>query len=102
MSTYPAALTAHLSGNLTTLCHCWRLTRRDGAVTGFTDHDRVLRCLQTLPERERSVLLLTFYDDRSADDVGRELGVQPGHVRVIRHRGLKRLRDCVIQGVGLQ
>lgn len=23
----------------TTFCHCWRLTRRDGHVIGFTDHD---------------------------------------------------------------
>ena len=42
MSIYPEALTEHLAGNLTTLCHCWRLTRKDGAVTGFTDHDRGL------------------------------------------------------------
>jgi uncharacterized phage protein (TIGR02218 family) len=42
VSTYPEALAGHLSGNLTTLCHCWRLTRRDGVVTGFTDHDRAL------------------------------------------------------------
>ena len=26
----------------TTLCRCWRLTRRDGAALGFTDHDRDL------------------------------------------------------------
>ncbi len=42
MSNYPEALIEHLAGNITTLCHCWRLTRRDGVVTGFTDHDRGL------------------------------------------------------------
>ncbi|QPC87220.1 DUF2163 domain-containing protein [Mesorhizobium sp. NBSH29] len=42
MTTYPAALAAHLRGNATTLCHCWKLIRKDGAVTGFTDHDRPL------------------------------------------------------------
>jgi uncharacterized phage protein (TIGR02218 family) len=31
---------ATLAGMITTLCHCWRLTRRDGAVQGFTDHDQ--------------------------------------------------------------
>ena len=30
------------AADATTLCHCWRLTRRDGAVLGFTDHDRDL------------------------------------------------------------
>lgn len=32
-------LAARLAGGATTLCHVWRLTRRDGAVLGFTDHD---------------------------------------------------------------
>jgi uncharacterized phage protein (TIGR02218 family) len=30
---------AALQSPTTTLCHCWHLTRRDGAVMGFTDHD---------------------------------------------------------------
>ena len=33
---------AHLDSGATTLCWCWRLTRRDGIVLGFTDHDRDL------------------------------------------------------------
>lgn len=36
------ALRAHLERDCTTLCHCWRLERRDGRVFGFTDHDRDL------------------------------------------------------------
>jgi uncharacterized phage protein (TIGR02218 family) len=36
---YPPALAAHLEGEATSVCHCWRLTRRDGTVKGFTDHD---------------------------------------------------------------
>lgn len=35
-------LKAHLSEDATTLCHAWRVTRRDGIVLGFTDHDRDL------------------------------------------------------------
>lgn len=35
-------LAAHLAGGLTTLCHAWAVTRTDGAVFGFTDHDRDL------------------------------------------------------------
>lgn len=29
----------HLATGTTTMCHCWRLERSDGAVFGFTDHD---------------------------------------------------------------
>jgi uncharacterized phage protein (TIGR02218 family) len=39
MRTVPPALAAHLATGTTTLCRCWRLTRRDGVVQGFTDHD---------------------------------------------------------------
>jgi len=42
MRSIPLALATHLAGGATTLCHAWRVTRRDGAVLGFTDHDRDL------------------------------------------------------------
>ena len=42
MRPIPPGLAAHLEGGATTLCHCWKLTRRDAAVFGFTDHDRDL------------------------------------------------------------
>ncbi|MEO5376066.1 MAG: DUF2163 domain-containing protein [Alphaproteobacteria bacterium] len=35
-----ANLAAHLAGEVTTLCTCWTITRTDGLVLGFTDHDR--------------------------------------------------------------
>ncbi len=40
MKTLPPALAAHIATGATSLCWCWRLTRRDGARQGFTDHDR--------------------------------------------------------------
>jgi uncharacterized phage protein (TIGR02218 family) len=40
MKTLPSGLQAHLSSGATTLAWCWRLMRSDGAVYGFTDHDR--------------------------------------------------------------
>jgi len=59
------------------------------------DTDRLAHCLRLLAERERAVLVMTFYDDCSADELGSELGLTAGNVRVIRHRGIERLRDCV-------
>lgn len=38
----PPDLASRLAETVTTLCHCWRLVRRDGHVLGFTDHDRDL------------------------------------------------------------
>ena len=59
------------------------------------DTERLGSCLAALPERERAVLVMTFYDDRSADAVASELKLSAGNVRVIRHRGLERLRGCM-------
>ncbi len=42
MKTLSSALAAHLASGATTLCRCWRIERRDGAIQGFTDHDRDL------------------------------------------------------------
>ncbi len=36
------ALQQHLQEKLTCICRCWAVTRRDGQVFGFTDHDREL------------------------------------------------------------
>lgn len=33
-------LLASIAGGATRLCSCWRVTRRDGVILGFTDHDR--------------------------------------------------------------
>lgn len=42
MRKLPAGLQDHLDSGATTLCHCWRLVRIDGVVSGYTDHDRIL------------------------------------------------------------
>lgn len=40
MKTISTALAAHIAGEVTTLATCWKLTRRDSAILGFTDHDQ--------------------------------------------------------------
>ena len=42
MKSLPPSLQSHLDSGTTTLAWCWRLTRGDGLVQGFTDHDRDL------------------------------------------------------------
>jgi RNA polymerase sigma-70 factor (ECF subfamily) len=63
--------------------------------TQHLDAGRLRGCLQKLPERERAVLMMSFYDDRSAQVVGTELGLSVANVRVIRHRGIQHLRECM-------
>jgi RNA polymerase sigma-70 factor (ECF subfamily) len=63
------------------------------------DTRQLEHCLERLPERERTVVLMTFYDDSSADVVAKSLDLSAGNVRVIRHRAVERLRRC-IEGAG--
>ena len=63
--------------------------------TDHLDSERLRDCLQRLAERERAVLMMTFYDDSPADAIGTHLGLSVANVRVVRHRGIQHLRDCM-------
>ena len=67
----------------------------DQAASRDLDADRLTRCVQALKERERSVVVMTFYDERSAAESSRFLGLSEANVRVIRHRAIKQLRACM-------
>jgi len=62
------------------------------------DAPRVASCLRGLAERERLVLLLTYYAEREAPRIAEDLHLSPGAVRAIRHLAIARLRDCVTGG----
>lgn len=62
------------------------------------DAPRLDGCLDGLEVRARSVVLATFVDDRDADEIGRSMGLTVGNVRVIRHRALAHLRECMEGG----
>jgi len=59
------------------------------------DAHKLAACVEALAERERTVVVLTFFADKSGDEVARELGLTAGNVRVIRHRAIARLRGCM-------
>ena len=70
----------------------------DISVPPRLDEAKVAACMDKLAERERSVMLLSFYEDEPAEKVAEMLGIAAGNVRVIRHRAMQRLRDCVMGG----
>jgi RNA polymerase sigma-70 factor, ECF subfamily len=59
------------------------------------DHEHLARCVQNLKERERSVVVMTFYEEQSGADLASFLGVSEANVRVIRHRAIHQLRTCM-------
>lgn len=48
MKHFSSALAAHLASGVTTMAYCWRVTRRDGVVLGFTEHDVDIVCSGTI------------------------------------------------------
>lgn len=66
MKQFPQSLQTHLDSGTTTLAWCWRLTRNDGVVFGFTDHDRPLSFDGTTFEPESG---FTASEIRSGSDL---------------------------------
>jgi RNA polymerase sigma-70 factor (ECF subfamily) len=63
--------------------------------TPCLDYEQLARCVQNLKERERAVVVMTFYDEQTGADVASFLGVSEANVRVIRHRAIHQLRACM-------
>ncbi len=59
------------------------------------DHDRLTRCVQNLKERERTTVVMTFYNEQTGAEVAGFLGVSEANLRVIRHRAIHQLRQCM-------
>lgn len=59
------------------------------------DHEKLAGCVQGLKERERAVIVMSFYDEETSADVARFLSVSEANVRVIRHRAIRDLRSCM-------
>ncbi len=59
------------------------------------DREALRRCVEELSERERTVVVMTFYDEQTGAEVSGLLGVSEANVRVIRHRAIRQLRKCM-------
>ena len=59
------------------------------------DQEQLRHCVQRLKEREKAVIVMSFYDEETGADVARFLGVSEANVRVIRHRAIHQLRGCM-------
>jgi RNA polymerase sigma-70 factor (ECF subfamily) len=65
------------------------------AAPSIIDEQELESCLSVLGERERTIVLLTFYGDQSSREIAQTLGISEGNVRVIRSRAIDRLRACM-------
>lgn len=57
--------------------------------------DELSDALATLPERQRTVLVLRYYQDLTEAEIAKALGCRPGTVKSLAHRGLASLRKVI-------
>ncbi len=67
------------------------VTSAETAVLGVEERREVATALRSLPNRQREVLVLTFYLELSDDQISRETGIGLTSIRSARHRGLAAL-----------
>jgi RNA polymerase sigma-70 factor (sigma-E family) len=92
---------AYVHTVLVNLCLRWRrrtatrpdeTVRSDELVTTTPEVDETWRLMEQLPEDQRVVLVLRYYEDLSAAEIARIVGCSPITVRTRIHRALTRLR----------
>jgi RNA polymerase sigma-70 factor (ECF subfamily) len=59
------------------------------------DYEKLRHCVQSLKERERAVVVMTFYHEQTGADLANFLGISEANVRVLRHRAIHQLRQCL-------
>jgi RNA polymerase sigma-70 factor (ECF subfamily) len=55
-------------------------------------------CVSGLENRAKQILIMSFLEERSADEIATALSLASGNVRVIRHRALAAVRQCLEGG----
>lgn len=76
------------------------LPATDADLGQSLDHALVRRALQDLPEAQRQVLELAYFEGLSSNEVGERLGIPVGTVKSRTAAGLAKLR-AAMQGPGL-
>ncbi|HTL34025.1 MAG TPA: sigma factor-like helix-turn-helix DNA-binding protein, partial [Kofleriaceae bacterium] len=69
-------------------------TAREASV----DVEALMRCIARLEQRAQTVLHLSFYRDKQADEIAAVLDTTAGNVRVVRHRAIAQLKNCLAAG----
>ncbi|PYQ53974.1 MAG: hypothetical protein DMF59_00250 [Acidobacteria bacterium] len=65
------------------------------ALVDEARREEVRAALEQMPEDDRDLLRMLYVDGLRSSDIARRLGVDPGTLRVRKHRALKRLSELI-------
>jgi RNA polymerase sigma factor (sigma-70 family) len=91
----------HLAADRWRRKQAWRarlsLLGRPGAQpddTGAVDNrDQLLRLLRQLPPRQRTAIMLRYWEELTEAQAAQAMGCSPGTVKSVTSRGMRRLRE---------
>lgn len=63
--------------------------------TAALDMNALFDCVARLEPRAQLVLQLSFMREKSAEEIASVMATSAGNVRVVRHRAMAQLRDCM-------
>lgn len=66
----------------------------DEAVEG-TELDRLDNCLKELPDEQRKIVMLSYYEGYTHSELAKKFAAPLGTIKSWTRRGLMRLRDCL-------
>ena len=67
----------------------------DGRVEELAEHERVWQAVLTLPQRQRAVMVLRYYEDQTEAQIAETLDMAPGTVKSHAHAALRRLTELL-------
>jgi RNA polymerase sigma-B factor len=73
-----------------------RLGFDDASLAGVEDEETVRRLLNTLPARERAIVIMRFFDGMSQSQIAEHVGLSQMHVSRLLAQSLTRLRSEVL------
>jgi RNA polymerase sigma-70 factor (sigma-E family) len=73
----------------------WLAPAQPDKIAQLDERDRVWRALSSLPLRQRTVLVLRYYEDLSEAEIANVMGTSTGTVKSQASRALRRLADVL-------
>jgi RNA polymerase sporulation-specific sigma factor len=71
-----------------------QLSGEDGGDMSWSDRVAVKELLESLPERDKQILIWRFFEDRTQGDIALRLGLSQVQVSRLERQALKRLREA--------